>query len=229
MLITSLLSSVLARYGIHHAQRKNWLPKNHYQHKALECLKSGDIVQAIEHNRTVRRKDPGYEEAQIVRELILMWFDNKIRPLEKKSAADLEKITALKNELNNLENSKRRVSLLLALPAAILVLLPPAAYALLRSRIDTGIIITMLAIYSFAVTAVVYFTVKKIAFDPGKSPFVRINDLKENTEHKIKIRERSLEKRTAEIDEYKILRDQFKDEINEPDTLLNTIRSNDVK
>ena len=50
MLIAGLLSTLLARYGINHAQKKNWLPKNHYQKKALECLKNNDIEGAISKN-----------------------------------------------------------------------------------------------------------------------------------------------------------------------------------
>ncbi|MFC1554958.1 hypothetical protein ACFL7D_10005 [candidate division KSB1 bacterium] len=84
MIWATLLSTVLAKFGIWQADKKDWFPKNHYQKKAVDCLKQNDIPGAIENNLVTLKKDPSLKEAQIVRELILMSLESHIKENDKK-------------------------------------------------------------------------------------------------------------------------------------------------
>jgi len=219
MLIAGLLSTVLTRYGIQYSEKKNWLPKNHYQHKALNCLKNDDINGAISNNRITRSKDPDYTEAQIVHELILMWLDNRITEYEEAYRSDVERIDSLHRELNAIEKRKIIFSFIHAglLSAGAMI---PAFFFVSRYFLHlglTGKIIIAGSIFLILAFAIFAYT-KFLVFDSKKSPIIRLYEQQENLLRKVSIIEKQLKKNYDELSKFKDMRNQIKTEYDQTDT-----------
>jgi len=196
MLLTGLVSSVLARYGLQHASRKNWLPKNHYQRNAMECLKRDDISGAIKNNAIVRRKDPDYEEAQIVRELILMWLDTSVSSSENALKDLAAKIEKSRGEARSIERRIRNVSLLSGALIALAALIP----LLMNIRTHPGLRTILTGAYECALFGAVYIFLRTRVFHAEKSPVVRAFERRATLRRKIAALEAEMNRKSAERD-----------------------------
>lgn len=196
MMLTGLISSVLARYGLQHAHRKNWLPKNHYQRKALECLKADDISGAIEHNTVARRKDPDYEEAMVVRELILMRLDTEIEKCAKDISGQSAKLDACRSELRILDRRRSRMTLAHTVAAGAAVLMPIIAqrFGNFTYTFPHPAFFALFA-YCAGLFGGVYWYVHFILLDAEKSPVVRFRDRRETLEKKIAVLDKYMKRR----------------------------------
>lgn len=97
-LFSSLAFYTATRLGYKLAEKKKWLPKRIYNHLALDKLKQGDIQTASRFNRIVLEKHPDDEQAQVVKDLILMHRDAEFYHLTKNIAAAEEGLLRLKSE-----------------------------------------------------------------------------------------------------------------------------------
>lgn len=220
MLITSILSSVLARYGISTAQRNNWLPKNHYQRKALDCLKMDDIEGAITNNRVVRQKDPGYEEAQIIQEMILMWLDNRIRVIQEKTESGSKRIDEYRESIAVIRRKAKLYASAAGLITAAVVILP----LLFTFILPRSIIPYITAVYAAGSGTALYFYLKNIGLDTEKSPFIALYEQMESVEYKISIAARTNDNLIKECSSYREIRDNVKKEIDGPVPLIRHLK-----
>lgn len=83
-LVSSALVSAIARVGFKLADRYEWLPKDIYHRKSLDALKTGNLEQAAQYNRIALRKNPDYEKALIMQDIIFMKRDASLNSLNKK-------------------------------------------------------------------------------------------------------------------------------------------------
>jgi len=209
MLWASILSTVLAKYGLKHAAQKNWLPKNHYQRKAIECLKKSDISGAIDNNVVVLRKDPDYEEAQIVRELILMSLDTEMENLDAAIQKNTTEIEILKKSLRTIQ--LKHIALVIlhsaALPIITLLLLFFSTIITEENITSIQYNFTFIAIYSISVFSIGFVYMKYYLFNEFRSPVIRYREICETIRYKISVYEQEVKKIQSKIRNYIKLRE----------------------
>jgi len=208
MLWASILSTVLAKYGLQRAAQKNWLPKNHYQRKAIECLKNSDISGAIDNNMVVLRKDPDYEEAQIVRELILMSLDTEMENLDAAIRKNTTEIEILKNSLRAIKRKYTALTILNAAALPIITLLLLFFSTIITGESITSIQhnLTFIAVYSISVFSIGFVYMKYYLFHEFRSPVIRYRETCETIRYKISVYEQEVKKIQSKIKEYNRLR-----------------------
>ncbi|MDZ7725834.1 MAG: hypothetical protein U5R06_24165 [candidate division KSB1 bacterium] len=65
------------------AERYEWLPKDIYHRKSLDKLKEGDLQQAAVYNRIALRKNPDFEKALVLRDIISMKRDVSLNSIDQ--------------------------------------------------------------------------------------------------------------------------------------------------
>lgn len=209
MLWASILSTVLAKYGLQHADQKKWLPKNHYQRKAIECLKKSDIAGAIDNNVVVLRKDPDYEEAQIVRELILMSLDTEMENLDEAIQKNTAEIETLEKSLRTIQ--LKHIALVIlhsaALPIITLLLLFFSTIITEESITSIQYNFTFILVYSISVFSIGFVYMKYFLFNEFRSPVIRYREIFETIRYKISVYEQEVKKIQLKIKEYNRLRE----------------------
>ncbi|MFC1557414.1 hypothetical protein ACFL5L_05465 [candidate division KSB1 bacterium] len=220
MLLTGIISSILARYGIHHADRNNWLPKNHYQKKALDALKHNDIEGAIENNRITRGKDPDYQEAQILRDLIMMWIDTRKKQCEKAIMDNSDRIEQNLREERSAARKKTGIVLIHTLSAVILLIIPyciPYLFGALSQGSPPYML--FLICYTALLAGAIFLYIKTYLFNPEKSPLIRLHEYTENTKAKRAIAEKTVIQMNEDLENLNRLRAQSAEGRPEPSVI----------
>ncbi|KPK90676.1 hypothetical protein AMJ80_08110 [bacterium SM23_31] len=209
MIWASILSTVLAKYGLQHAAHKNWLPKNHYQRKAIECLKKSDIAGAVDNNLVVLLKDPDYEEARIVRELILMSIDTESVNLDAAIRKNTTEIEILKKSLTAIKIKHTAFTIIHSAILPVIVIFPFFLAIILSTESRTGIFNNsiFMTIYLFLVFLVGFVYMKYHLFHEVKSPVIRYRETAETIRYKISVYQKEVNKMQSKLQEYTRLRE----------------------
>jgi hypothetical protein len=99
--IPSVAVVIFAKAGLHLAKRQKWLPKNFYHRLSLDSLRSGDFEAAAKYNALARQKDPAYEKAQVVHDLLRMNRDAHLEEIRAKAEQHMFAISRLRLEKKN--------------------------------------------------------------------------------------------------------------------------------
>jgi len=109
--ISSILTAGLLKIGYKIAENKKWLPKSIYHRLSLKKIKEGDLKQAVYFNSVAIKKNPDYENALIVRDIISMQKDaqsDRIKKLITAEEDNIHTLIRLKNE-NKKKIKKQRI------------------------------------------------------------------------------------------------------------------------
>jgi len=112
--IPSIAMLVFAKAGFHLAKKRKLLPKGFYHRLSLDSIRAGDFDAAVEYNALARQKDPYYEKAQVVHDLLRMNRDACVEEIRAKAEHHMLEIGRLTLEkksrleqLKQLQNQKR--------------------------------------------------------------------------------------------------------------------------
>lgn len=99
--VSSILTAGLVKIGYKFAEKKKWLPKSIYHRLSLKKIREGDLKQALYFNSVAIKKNPEYENALIVRDIISMQNDAKsdrIKEMIRSEEDHIQALISLKNE-----------------------------------------------------------------------------------------------------------------------------------
>lgn len=105
--IPSVAMVVLAKAGLYLARKQKWLPKNFYHRLSLDSMRAGDFDAAAEYNALARQKDPQYEKAQVVHDLLRMNQDAHFEEIRAKAERHMLAIGRLRIEKKAMLNQLR--------------------------------------------------------------------------------------------------------------------------
>ena len=96
--IPSVIVVALAKTGLYVAKKQKWLPKNFYHRLSLDSLRQGDFEAAVKYNSLARQKDPDYEKALIVYDLLRMNRDAHLEEIRSKAEEHMLEIWRLRQQ-----------------------------------------------------------------------------------------------------------------------------------
>lgn len=89
---------LLGKTGFYLARKQKWLPKTVYHRLSLDSLKAGDFDGAAKYNALALQKDPNYEKAQVVHDLLRMNRDAHIEDIRASAEQHMLEISRLRLE-----------------------------------------------------------------------------------------------------------------------------------
>ena len=96
--LPSIAMIVVTKAGYHLAKKRKLLPKGVYHLLSLDSIKAGDFEMAVEYNALARQKDPDYEKAQVVHDLLRMNRDARVEEIRAKVEHHMLEIAQLSLE-----------------------------------------------------------------------------------------------------------------------------------
>jgi len=112
--LSSIAMIIVTKAGYHLAKKRKLLPKGVYHRLSLDSLKVGNFDAAAQYNALAREKDPDYEKAQVVYDLLRMNRDARVEEIRAKAEHHMLEIGRLSlakksrlKQLKQLQNHKR--------------------------------------------------------------------------------------------------------------------------